>query len=188
MRLGLFTVDVSFHAAWSQSLTTCVGTFVIEGFTRQPPKIYLTTTTQQNEEKDSIIAIYNLVIVILEVFRIFQALWKTGNFLVFLRGRLRGVGGCRVIPSSAGMLHTTNCNNGRIEGVFESRLIIAVVWHGGENRKALISSSGDFPNQDSWKTTPTNAIYFYVLLNTRTQSKLKIFTWKELELRLRLPT
>jgi hypothetical protein len=49
----------------------------LEGFTRQPPiplnrpKIYLTITTQQNEEMESIIVIYDLIIVILEIFRIF---------------------------------------------------------------------------------------------------------------------
>ena len=44
--------------------------------------------------------IYDLIIIILEVFRIFWALEKIVIFLVFLPERLRGMGGCRVIPSN----------------------------------------------------------------------------------------
>jgi hypothetical protein len=55
-------------------------------------KIYLTTTTQQNEEKESMIIIHDLNIVVLEVFRIFQALSKNiGQFF-----GVPCVGGCRV--------------------------------------------------------------------------------------------
>jgi hypothetical protein len=59
------------------------------------PKVRLTsTTTQQNEEKESMIVIYNLIVVVLEIFGIFRARW--GNCKSFGVHRL---GGCRVIPS-----------------------------------------------------------------------------------------
>ena len=52
----------------------------LEGFTGQTPtppnrpKIHLTTTTPQNEENKSIFVVYDLTLVILEVFRIVTAL------------------------------------------------------------------------------------------------------------------
>jgi len=43
----------------------------ITAHTLNRPKVYLTTTTQQNEEKKRVIVIYDLIIVILQSFRIF---------------------------------------------------------------------------------------------------------------------
>jgi len=54
---------------------------------------YLTTIALRNKETKSIVVIYDLVIIIIEV-RILQVVGKNTKFLVFLT-QLRGISGCR---------------------------------------------------------------------------------------------